>query len=335
MGEPHEDLPELRELRELYGEPPPPRPSAAARVRARLDDERRRRARLPWILAVAAATATAVAVVVSTVPSTPAATLTGRSVLLAAATAAAAVPGKPAGAYWHVSRLRSDIRRIGGHQLVSERLNEQWATEDGRHWRGERDLGIRPRSPADEAAWRRDGSPSTWHGVALNTSPGKGGLAQVTGRAPFSIAGRDLTVAQILRLPGDPADLERRVRGMLPADAPEGLFADALCGLLWSKPSPPGVRAAAYRLLAGLAEVRYLGDSADERGRPGAGFSFTVRRSDAPVLRTLIIDPRTSQVLSSTDQGPGEEKRSELVLSAGWTTSEPSPPRVPAKPSPS
>ncbi|MFI0418175.1 CU044_5270 family protein [Spongiactinospora sp. 9N601] len=331
MGKPHEDLPELHELRELYGEPPPPHPSAAARVRARLENERRRRARLPWMLAAA----TAVAVVVGTALPAPTATLAGRSVLLAAATAAAAVPGEPAGAYWHVSRLRSEIRQVAGHQIVTERLSEQWATEDGRHWQGDRDLGTRPRSPADEAAWRRDGSPSAWYGVALRTSPGKGDLTPVSDRAPFSIAGRDLTVAQTQRLPADPADLERRVRGMLPADAPDGLLADAMCGLLWSKPSPPGVRAAAYRVLAGLPEVRYLGETADERGRKGAGFSFTVRRSNSPVLRTLIIDPRTSQVLSSTDQGPGAEERSELVLSAGWTAKEPSPPRIPPAPSPS
>ncbi|WP_233508510.1 hypothetical protein [Spongiactinospora gelatinilytica] len=142
MGELHEDLPELRELRELCGEPPSPHPSTVARVRARLENERRRRARLPWMPAAVIA----VAVVVGTALPAPTATLAGRSVLLAAATAA--VPGEPAGAYWHVSRLRSEIRQVAGHQIVTERLSEQWATEDGRHWQGDRDLGTRPRSPA-------------------------------------------------------------------------------------------------------------------------------------------------------------------------------------------
>jgi hypothetical protein len=95
---------------------------------------------------------------------------------------------------------------------------------------------------------------------------------------------------------------------MLPSDSP-GLLADALSGLLWNKPSPPAVRAAAYRALADLPEVRYLGESL-----PGAAFSYLLPDGS---MRTIIIDPVTSQVLSCTDGNPSP--RSEQVIEAGWT----------------
>ncbi|NJP89119.1 hypothetical protein HCN51_06585 [Nonomuraea sp. FMUSA5-5] len=138
----------------------------------------------------------------------------------------------------------------------------------------------------------------------------QGRVTRVTGRSPFSMAGRDLTYDQIQALPADPGELRERVAAMLPAGS-EGLLADALSGLLWTKPSPPGVRAAAYRALADLPEVRYLGPATDERGRTGSAFSFGLPSGSR---RTLIIDPGTSQVLSSEDG-----TRSELVLVAGWT----------------
>ncbi|GAA4955439.1 hypothetical protein HD597_001560 [Nonomuraea thailandensis] len=138
----------------------------------------------------------------------------------------------------------------------------------------------------------------------------QGRVTRVTGRSPFSMAGRDLTFEEIQALPADAAELRERVAAMLPPGS-ESLLADALCGLLWTKPSPPGVRAAAYRALADLPEVRYLGTATDDRGRAGEAFSFGL---PSGVRRTLIIDPGTSQVLSSEDG-----TRSELVLVAGWT----------------
>ncbi|WP_336213978.1 CU044_5270 family protein [Nonomuraea sp. LPB2021202275-12-8] len=155
------------------------------------------------------------------------------------------------------------------------RESELWATRDGRAWTAE-----------------------------------QGRVTRVTGKSPFSMAGQDLTYAQIQNLPSDPAALRERVTAMLP-DA--RLLADALSGLLWTKPSLPAVRAAAYRALADLSEVRYLGARTDTRGRHGEAFSFGL---PSGVQRTLIIDPVTSQVLSCTDDRGG---RTEIVLVAGWT----------------
>ncbi|WP_214319896.1 hypothetical protein [Nonomuraea sediminis] len=123
---------------------------------------------------------------------------------------------------------------------------------------------------------------------------------------PFSTAGRALTFEEIQRLPTDEAALERWVTGVLPPGARDEVKADAVAGLLWSKPSPPKVRAAAYRVLADLPSVRYLGPRTDPRGRTGDAFAYGDR--------TLIIDPDSSQVLSATDG-----RVTEVVVEAGFT----------------
>ncbi|GII00803.1 hypothetical protein [Planobispora takensis] len=411
---------EVEALRELYGEPQAD-PFLKARVRARVEAEARRRRRpwLPWAPAVAGLAAAVTVAVVVVIPGTagtpgtgpaeshasgsqrpgsqrpgsqeagsqapgsraPVTTVSGRSVLLAAATTAASEPAV-GGAYWRVRKLYRETHpeRLGRganrYWLVESRLTEQWVAGDGRVWSGSRALGAQPRSAADEAAWRRDGSPAAWssRGSVLSAAPQKGRLQAATGKVPFSMAGRELTFEQIQRLPSDAAALKDWVSAVVrqeattagtaddgpgkpedtagpgkpedtagpgkpedtagpgnpEAGALDGMVADALSGLLWSKPSPPAVRAAAYRALADLPNVRYLGEASDERGRRGAAFSFGLR-ADGAVRRTLIIDPRDSQVLSSTLTGlPGSTgERVEVVLSAGWTDDEPAPPALP------
>ncbi|GAA3714069.1 hypothetical protein GCM10022224_094610 [Nonomuraea antimicrobica] len=245
---------DLERIRELYGTRRPD-PQAQGRVWRRVTG-RRRRSRLSWLMIPAVAAAVALAFVVLHEPP-----VSGRSVLLAAATSAASVPGAE-GTYWHIKKVRN-----------GSEVTELWVARDGR-------------------AWTSDGE---------RVSP-------VTGRSPFSMAGRDLTFEQIQGLPADPAALKERVAAMLPSNTP-GLLADALSGLLWTKPSPPAVRAAAYRVLAELPEVRYLGESP-----PGEAFSYVLANGNR---RTLVIDAETSQVLSSTDSGPSP--RTERVIEAGWT----------------
>ncbi|PZG06597.1 hypothetical protein [Nonomuraea aridisoli] len=246
-------------IRDLYGEPRPG-PDAQARVWRRVTAPRRRR-RLSWLAipAVAAAALTAILLNVTAEP------LSGRSILLTAASSAAS--SRSGGAYWHVEKLHDGAR-----------VSELWVTRQGEAWTAE-----------------------------------QGRVTRVTGRAPFSMAGRDLTYEQIRALPSDAAALRERVAAMLPPGS-QGLLADALSGLLWTKPSEPGVRAAAYRALADLPEVRYLGAATDARGRAGEAFAFDL---PSGVRRTLIIDPDSSQVLSCADSGRGG--RSEVVLTAGWT----------------
>ncbi|MBO3752010.1 hypothetical protein J5X84_38585 [Streptosporangiaceae bacterium NEAU-GS5] len=159
-------------------------------------------------------------------------------------------------------------------EQTGSKITELWAARDGRTWRG------------------------------------AGAHAEVTTEPPFSIAGRALTYQQIQRLPTDPAALRAWVNSMLPAGAGEDVLADALSGLLWRKPSPPGVRASAYRLLADLPNVHYLGKRTDGRGRAGDAFSYAL----GGVQRTLIVDPASSRVLSSSDGSAAA-----VILEAGFT----------------
>lgn len=311
---------ELGRIRELYGEPSLD-PLAKVRVRERLAAEpRRRRRRLAGMFAGMAALAGAVAAATLIALPNPEISQPGRSILLAAAQSAES-GGEASGAYWRVRKMirRTYPERLGsGYWMVESRLAEQWVARDGRVWAGARSLGVRPRTQADELAWRKDGSPAAWPG--LSGAPGKGTLTATSG-VPFSMAGQGMTIDQIRDLPADPGRLLALVEPL-----GEGMVADALSGLLWSKPSPPEVRAAAYRALADLPEVRYLGERNDEQGRKGAAFSFAL--ADPPgTRRTLIIDSATSRVLSSVTDAPGiRNDETELVLEAGWTDRKPAAP---------
>ncbi|WP_283136917.1 CU044_5270 family protein [Rhizohabitans arisaemae] len=322
---------ELDAIKDLYGEPPAD-PGARARVRERLRAQPRQRLRRPWrlrwTLAVATLAAGAALVAVAIPGELTGPAVDGRSILLAAASTAEAQT-TPAGTYWRVRKLSRDTlpepvgRGPNRYRLTEATVTELWAAEDGRVWSGSLELGVRPRPGADEEAWRRDGSPTVWRsrGRALAVSPGKGRIARVGDGVAFSMAGREMTFDAIRRLPTEPGALHAWVTEAVrdtPLGASDGVVADALCGLLWSKPSPPKVRAAAYRALAELPGVRYLGESADELGRTGAAFSFTVRAE----RRTLIIDTASSRVLSAASGGD----RVELVVEAGWTNDVPAAP---------
>ncbi|MEO3854799.1 CU044_5270 family protein [Acrocarpospora sp. B8E8] len=329
---------ELTRVRELYGEPKPD-PVLKARVGALLEAEARRRLRRPWTAAVAGLAAAVVAAVVIALPGgspgipVPTPEPSGRSILLAAAVTAESGPVQ-AGAYWRVRKLvrQRYPEMLGGGEnrywVIDPRISEQWVSRNGKVWAGAVSLGAEPAGPGDREAWLQDGSPAEWPGHQVFTAAGPSTLATVRGGVAFSMAGRPMTFAQIRSLPADPVALRAHVAEIVSAD--EGVVADALSGLLWSKPSPSDVRAAAYRALADLPNVTYLGTQADESGRAGAAFSFTLREPSGLVRRTLIIDTGNSQVISSTTDAVGvKNDQVELVLEAGWTNERPSAPQAP------
>ncbi|MEV4116343.1 CU044_5270 family protein [Nonomuraea sp. NPDC049695] len=328
---------ELTQVRGLYDDLPPD-PFAKARIEANMRARTRRR--FPWKAGVVALTATAAlaaAIMVGPAllpPEQPArTTLSGHSILLAAATKAESAP---TGEYWHVKRLYT-IRpdKLHGkngntYRLESSRLVEQWVSDDGRAWTGLKEL---PARPLDQAAWRRDGAPTEWkvEDGRFSMSEGESRLTPVKEGGAFRLAGEDLTLEQVKALPTDPAALKERVLQAVRAGVGEESFvADGLpitlASLLYELPASPDVRAAAYRALADLPTVTVEEDAKDPRGRAGVAVTFPIQH-DKPTRGRLIVDPSTSMVLSyEVTHTSGMGQKTEVVLAAGWTDTKPSPP---------
>lgn len=381
---------EMSMVRRLLAEPPPP-PHVVAEVRERLfgspagaapATRTRRRAafRSALALGLTSAAAAAALAVVALVPGAgtsrggggPAVTdRSARSVLLAAAVRAESAPAN--GPYWHLrtmSRTNSPQRfGHGGNRYTLERLwvHEKWAKRNGQAWSGNRKW-VRPATPQDQAAWLRDGAPSTWcmgetdtqppKPNCLHTAPGTASLTK--DHFPFEVSeGLQLTFGQLQRLPEDPGAL----RAWLAADARRHLdpsagaavvnenVAGELADLIVYLPVPPGVRAAAYRALANMPNVTSTGPTRDELGRAGIGIEIAEGRGwtivpGGPVrcqseyrcfpaapartaTRTLIIDPGTSQVLADETAIGKSSDSDTLILGADWTNEKPHKPTLP------
>jgi hypothetical protein len=127
------------------------------------------------------------------------------------------------------------------------------------------------------------------------------------------------------------------------ADILEDNVAEVLANLLVDVPAPPGVRAAAYRALADMPNVRSTGPTRDELGRAGVGILIDAPDSAAILvprggqfeagefIRKLIIDPDTSHVLArQANIGENSDPVSgTLILEVGWTDEEPHEPALP------
>jgi hypothetical protein len=284
-----------------------------------------------------------------------------RSVLLAAAVHAESAPAS--GTYWHVRSLSTTTlpQRFGrtgdGYALERLSLREEWTRRNGLAWSGTR-VWVRPRTPDDKGAWRRDGMPRKWcqgqtdteppHPICLHTAPGAAALTR--NFFPFEVAeGHDLTFAQLQRLPDDP----RALQGWLVAitrhdldpsaspDVVESNVLQILANLLAYPPVPPGVRAAAYRALAGMPGVTSIGRVRDALGRRGIGIRVPEGRgrifvpgaagpvSAGTLTRILIIDPRTSYVLADETSADGRALTNTVILAVGWTNETPREPELP------
>jgi hypothetical protein len=378
---------EMSMVRQLLAEPPPP-PHVVAAGRERLlgtpagavpAARPRRRAAVRSALALGlTGAATAVALAAATLVSGGGISTGGggamvsdgsaRAVLLAAAVRAESAP--TSGTYWHVRWIsRTTLPHRFGHgdnryTLEQVSLTEKWTTHSGRTWLGRREW-VRPKTPEDEAAWRRDGAPSTWclgetdtqppHPICLRTPPGTASLTPF-GQDTFQVAeGHDLTFGELQRLPQTPGALRawlvRITRHDLDPSAGAAVVElnveNELSDLLVDLPVPPRVRAAAYRALADMPDVTSLGPARDELGRAGVAIEIAPRVSRVAVLgeggpviaragelsRRLIIDPDTSRILADqTRIGNGADRSIDmLILAVGWTNEKPRKPALPAR----
>ena len=330
---------EMTQVRELYAEKEPD-PRVEAVLRGRLDDMIRgtapRRRRRPvvtaaWLALPAAAAATALIVafgsgqIATPGPHGSAEVSSAQSVLLAAASAA---ESSLAGRYWHAKEVHVDRRGVevgspgNRYRVGADLVIERWVAADGRSWVGTRLAGYRPLTAGDRAAWKRDGSPTTWevrqpngHVVRLSAVPGKGDLLPARkDKTYFDVYGEMVTYDQVQNLPTDPAALrawadslskpvellkrgdgsltpkgDRHVRAgeevfVLQPSKRERAFTTAatLAALLHDAPASPKLRAAAFRVLADLPNVQNLGPRRDPSGRAGVGILFDYRSSLEP-----------------------------------------------------
>jgi hypothetical protein len=225
------------------------------RLQNRMLGGRRRRLFPLAIGAGLVAAAAAVAVVVTTVPGPPvpppppqavAPVDPGRQILLAAATAAERAQ-VGTGKYWHTTTK------------VGKESWEYWTTTAGQQW--------------------------------YRTSRTHGKAKLLPHALPIRINGDDdVTLSTILALPPDPAALRNWLSDGLtrhgtPANRRDIAVLEGLIDLVSVVPSPPAVRAAAFRAVAGYPGVTGLPDGKGVR-LPGGG--------------RLVVDPATGQVDSSS-----------------------------------
>ncbi|MBW8485732.1 CU044_5270 family protein [Actinomadura parmotrematis] len=343
-----DDLDALRGLRTALAEEESPDRLAERVEWRRAVPARRRRAgmRLPLLSAAAAGVVAAGAVAVLALPhggarapsgGTAAPPVTGRAALLVAATSAAKAPG---GAYWHYRRTWGDVFGVGKtraafYKVDSRQVFEAWLDRNGNQ--GARQAGPvgRPLTAADAARWRADGAKHMVpvYEEGLNAFVEMGDLPALRPWPPLGKADtfNGLTAAQIAALPTEPGALRDRLlhlRGSWRAVEKKAAaypigelrgtdrvraLTQVAGDLLSTWPAPPGVRAAAFRMLAALPGVEAGGTGTDPLGRSGTVVSLPVASTvelglhSAPVQlgsyrREWVIDPAKGALLAIQDR---------------------------------
>ncbi|MFD0525652.1 CU044_5270 family protein [Paractinoplanes durhamensis] len=217
------------------------------------------------------------------------------------------------------------------YQMTDRTSNETWLSRAGTEPTRviSQDLGMTPTTPADAAAYQAAGSPAqVLVGKPLPTGKlGPGTPAGVAGGARrtsttdganiYALGATSISVRDLEKLPADPAALRTALLknfdgggSDLPTDREQWLLGVAST-LIAEIPVSGPVRAAAFRLIAGLDGVRPLGVVADQHGREGQGFAFTATNAfTGSIEHRFVIDAATGRAL-------GEESR---VLQPGGTT---------------
>jgi hypothetical protein len=278
-------------------------------------------------------------------------TLSARDVLLVAAGSAERQAAD--GRYWHVrSRSRTLQPVHQGFVISIEQERESWVGAR-EQWGAHRTVAVRPATGADRAAWEKAGSPRelTFGGgkrIPVQEKPDPLHRGHSKNRE-ISWLGRNVTMDDLRNLPADPealkADLLRFHKGHdtesdAPMDEDAWLFRVAE-GLVLDMPVSPEVRAAAFRMLAGLPSVTSLGEVTDAAGRTGTAIAIAGASQGKPgdtgtgqVRIRLVIDPRTGRALARESEvvspggmqeglPPGTVWNTVTYLETGWTDEHP------------
>ncbi|MER8155513.1 CU044_5270 family protein [Streptomyces sp. NPDC094472] len=182
------------------------------------------------------------------------------------------------------------------------------------------DATTKPRTKRDAARWRAAGSPKDLTladtgsggrlGLRIETGSGKRPMVDQinSGDRIAALGARNVTYEDLRKLPGDSAKLKEELADLYREDGgsevrgrTEWMWRQA-AGLI-GLPVKAEVRAAAYRVIAGLPGIRALGEVTDPLGREGVGFALPA--SDRPGYGTghseLIVDPVTGALLSEQE----------------------------------
>ncbi|MEV4016428.1 hypothetical protein AB0J35_38615 [Nonomuraea angiospora] len=288
------------------------------------------------------------------------------AVLITAGVVAAPAQAAPAeGDYWRVEVVRTadHPRPVGsGYTLTGRSASVHWLTPEGKEWSAYRELGARPKTAKDEAAWKADGSPTSWTyrvegmKISLSTEPGKGRVGPVKGRpaGKFRLGENWVTYAQLQALPAEPEALRARVvadvRAWIDGAAEEAKTTDPnarkedwlvnldryvasyLTRLLYENPVPFKVRSAAYQALRTTKGVSDLGQAKDPLNRSGQKVALPVLEQKSSVVKEqFIVDTRTMTLLAHyTDlQAGGKQlagKSGVETYKVGWTDDKPAVP---------
>ncbi|WP_327003669.1 CU044_5270 family protein [Dactylosporangium sp. NBC_01737] len=235
-----------------------------------------------------------------------------RALLLVAAEKTAAGDTASSGRYWVRVQEYGERKDVGRYAIASRMSIERWlATGAGDPTVDVgQALGAVPLTAADEAAWKADGSPTQWtengppgtKPIVRTTSPGPRTVRPLPGGELLMIAGQRVTTADLAALPTDPAALQAwltaRLRQGGGTEREDLALFYAGRDLVAELPVSAAVRSAAYRMLADLQGVDFLGVVQDRHGRSGMAVAFTRRGDGGWGQQRLIVDPGTGRALA-------------------------------------
>ncbi|MFB4270905.1 CU044_5270 family protein [Nonomuraea sp. GTA35] len=287
---------------------------------------------------------------------------TAQQILLAAAVAVEKAPAS--GDYWRTATINqwmlTDPTR--SYVLEGRRSAEVWLAKrpDLPSWRMRQDLGVKPATPRDEAAWRAAGAPTTWRYpkdmktenlFSVPSRPLEAAAGERTGerlhwKTVGDLAGKSLTWQEMRAIPGEPETLrsylEERIgrldlagSGMDVEEARAYILIRNCVDIISTLPASPETRASAYRVLASLPGIRAEAEMTDPLGRPGQVLSYQEEIEPGVFSKVqLVVDPGTGLLLAEVRTNTtklANGRQAELRLSTsyqaiGWTDERPEPP---------